>query len=124
MDRTDQAIQNLAEAKENAALGAEFAPDYIDYKGLRIYYKTVSHAWVIPAVVNRYKNAGDFEKGLLVFYLLTMNAEEVRSRAMQELAEGTIVADAIAFMEDHNLTPDDVDAIDLSALMAHPYKKK
>lgn len=121
---SEQAIRKLAEAKESAALGAEFAPEYIERFGIRFYYKTVSHAWVIPMAITRCKGAGDFEKGLIVLYLLSMTAEEVRNRATQEAADGTLLANAIKFMEEHGISPEDAEQIEPEKLMSHPYKKK
>ena len=39
---TAQAIGQLENAKAAAAVGAEFAPEYIEKFGARFYYKTVS----------------------------------------------------------------------------------
>ena len=126
MNGTEQAIGRLEEAKAAAASGAEFAPEYIEKFGARFYYKTVSHAWVISAVVARFPNAGDVERGLIRLYLLSLSPEEVRNRAMQEAEEGRIFESAIAFMEEHGIFPEDADKLDedVRKLMTHPYKKK
>lgn len=123
---TEQAIGQLENAKAAAAVGAEFAPEYIEKFGARFYYKTVSHAWVITAIVSRVPNASDFEKGLIVLYLLSMSPEEVRNRALQEALEGRLIESAIAFMEKHGISPEDADKLDqdVQKLMSHPYKKK
>lgn len=123
---TEQAIGQLENAKAAAAVGAEFAPEYIEKFGARFYYKTVSHAWVITAIVSRVPNASDFEKGLIVLYLLSMSPEEVRNRALQEASEGRLIESAIAFMEKHGISPEDADKLDqdVQKLMSHPYKKK
>lgn len=123
---TEQAIGQLENAKAAAAVGAEFAPEYIEKFGARFYYKTVSHAWVITAIVSRFPNASDFEKGLIVLYLLSMSPEEVRNRALQEASEGRLIESAIAFMEKHGISPEDLDKLDqdVQKLMSHPYKKK
>lgn len=123
---TEQAIGQLENAKAAAAVGAEFAPECIEKFGARFYYKTVSHAWVITAIVSRFPNASDFEKGLIVLYLLSMSPEEVRNRALQEASEGRLIESAIAFMEKHGISPEDADKLDqdVQKLMSHPYKKK
>ena len=81
---------------------------------------------MISAVVARFPNAGDFERGLIVLYLLSLSPEEVRNRAMQEAEEGRILESAIAFMEEHGIFPEDADKLDedVRKLMTHPYKKK
>jgi hypothetical protein len=123
---SEQAIERLKEAKAAAATGAEFAPEYIEKFGVKFFYKTVSHAWVISAVVARFPKSSDFEKGLIVLYLLSLSPEEVRNRAMQEAEEGRILESAIQFMEEHGISPEDAEKLDhdVQKLMSHPYKKK
>ncbi len=122
-DRTDNAIAALNEAKTRAAVGGEFAPDYITVKGVRFHYKTVAHAWIIPAVFNRLTGISDFEKGVISCYLLSMSAEEVRNRAMQELSEGKLTDNALGFFIDNGISPEDFEQIDVERLMLHPYQK-
>lgn len=123
MNKTDTAIAALKEAENRAAVGAEFAPDYITFKGVRFYYKTVAHAWIIPAVFNRLQELSGFDKGVVSCYLLAMSAEEVRNRAMQELSEGKLLDNAISFFIDREITPEDFEQIDVEKLMNHPYQK-
>ena len=120
---TERALAALNQAKTSAAVGAEFAPEYITFKGVRFYYKTVAHAWIIPAVFNRLRDLTDFDKGIVSCYLLTMSAEEVRNRGMQELSEGKLLDNAIGFFIDHGITPEDFGEIDAEKLMQHPYQK-
>ena len=122
-DKTDNAIAVLAEAKTQAAVGAEFAPEYITFKGVRFYYKTVAHAWMIPAVFNRLKELSDFDKGVVSCYLLAMSAEEVRNRAMQELSDGKLLDNAIGFFIERGISPEDFEQINAEQLMMHPYQK-
>ena len=124
MDKVDQAVKGLADAKNTAAQGAEFAPEYVDFKGIRLFYKTVSHAWVIPAVISRYEKSGAFEKGLLTIYILAQPPEAVRNMVMQQLADGTVMAAAIEFFEANRLLPEDLETLDVDKLMRHPYQKK
>ena len=120
---TERALAALNQAKTSAAVGAEFAPEYITVKGVRFYYKTVAHAWIIPAVFNRLRDLTDFDKGIVSCYLLTMSAEEVRNRGMQELSEGKLLDNAIGFFIDCGISPDDLGEIDAEKLMQHPYQK-
>lgn len=122
-DKTDNAITALTEARTKAAVGAEFAPEYITVKGVRFYYKTVAHAWIIPAVFNKMTGISDFEKGVISCYLLAMSAEEVRNRAMQELSEGKLLDNALGFFIDRGISPEDFEQIDVEQLMTHPYQK-
>ena len=122
-NETQRALAALNQAKTNAAVGAEFAQEYITFKGIRFHYKTVAHAWIIPYVFNKMQDLGDFEKGTVSCYLLAMSAGEVRNRAMQELTEGKLLENAIGFFIDHGITPDDFTAIDVEKLMRHPYQK-
>lgn len=120
---TERALAALNQAKTNAAVGAEFAPEYITFKDVRFYYKTVAHAWIIPYVFNKLPNLDNFEKGTVSCYLLAMSAGEVRNRAMQELSEGKLLENAIGFFIDHGITPEDFTAINAEKLMQHPYQK-
>ena len=65
--KIERLTQKVADAKTTAAIGAEFAEDYIIIKGVKFYHQTVSHAWVIPMVAAR---LGDelsiFDKGYLL----------------------------------------------------------
>ena len=122
-NETDRALAALSEAKSKAAVGEEFASDYITFKGVRFYYRTVAHAWIIPAVFNKMTGISDFEKGVVSCYLLAMSAEEVRNRAMQELSEGKLLDNAIGFFIDHGIGPEDFEQIDVEQLMTHPYQK-
>ena len=122
-NRTDAAIVELTAARDKAAVGGEFAPDYVTFKGVRFYYKTVAHAWIIPAVFNRLTDISDFEKGVVSCYLLSMSADEVRNRAMQELSEGKLLFLALGFFIDRGISPEDLGQIDVERLMLHPYQK-
>ena len=123
MDNSDKALAELNAARDKAAVGGEFAPDYITVKGVRFHYKTVAHAWIIPAVFNRLAGISDFEKGVISCYLLSMSAEEVRNRAMQELSEGKLLDNALGFFIDNGISPEDFEQIDVERLMLHPYQK-
>lgn len=122
-NETDRALAALNQAKTNAAVGAEFAPEYITVKGVRFYYKTVAHAWIIPAVFNRLRDLTNFDKGVVSCYLLSLSAEDVRNRGMQELSEGKLLDCALGFFIDHGITPEDFEKIDIEKLMNNPYQK-
>ena len=122
-NETDRALAALSEAKNRAALGEEFAPDYITFKGVRFYYRTVAHAWIIPAVFNRLRDISAFDKGVVSCYLLSLSAEDVRNRAMQELSEGKLLDNALGFFIDRGISPEDFEQIDVEQLMTHPYQK-
>ena len=123
MDNVSQAIDRLAEAKNNAALGAEFAPDYVTLKGVKFFYKTFAHAWVIPAAISRNAKLSMFERGMLVLYILAQPPDLVRNTVMQQLDKGNIIDAAAAFFEKNNLTPEDLESLDAEKLMQHPYAK-
>ena len=122
-DTTENAIDALNKAREKAAIGAEFASDSVTLKGVKFYYKTVAHAWIIPAVFNRLAGVSDFEKGIISCYLLSMTSDEVRNRALQELSEGKLLDNAIGFFITSGILPEDLEQIDVEKLMTHPYQK-
>lgn len=123
MSKTDKALADLAQARNNAALGAEFAPEYVMLKGVRIFYQTFSHAWVIPAVVSRNAKASVFEKGMLTVYVLAQPPEMVRNEIMQQLDAGNIIGAAMDFFAKNQITPDDLESLDVDKLMQQPYAK-
>ena len=122
-DELQTRVAELGEAKTKAAVGEEFARDHIEFKGVRFYYKTVAHAWIIPAVFSRLPDISNFERGMIAAYLLAMSAEEVRSKAMQLLEEGKLQNAALDFFITHGIVPDDLEEINPERLMEHPYSK-
>lgn len=123
MSTTEKAIEKYSEARNKAALGAEFAPEYMTLKGVKIWHKTFSHAWVIPAVISRNAFAGLFEKGMLTIYVLAHPPEMVRNEIMQQLNEGNIIEKAMEFFEKNQFTPEDLESLDVDKLMQQPYAK-
>lgn len=119
----NKAVNDVKNAKNTAALGAEFAAEYVDFKGIKVWYKTVSHAWIIPAVTARCEGISNFEVGLLTFYILTHDPEGVRNKIMQELKEGNILDKAMDYMIEHQICPEDLEELDIAALMRNPYAK-
>lgn len=122
-DELQTGVAAFGEAKTRAAVGEEFARDHIEFKGVRFYYKTVAHAWIIPAVFSRLPDISNFDRGMIAAYLLAMSAEEVRSKAMQLLEEGRLRDAALDFFITHGIAPDDLEEINPERLMEHPYSK-
>lgn len=122
--KIEHLTKKVADAKNTAAIGAEFAEDYIIIKGVKFYHQTVSHAWVIPMAVAR---LGDklsvFDKGMVSMYLLANSPEDVRNKCMQELRKGVLYERAMNFFIEHEITPADLEAADLETLLQHPYEK-
>ena len=120
----EKQVSAVAEAKSAAAIGAGFAADYVEVKGVKLYYQTVAHAWIIPMAVNCLGDKiGVFEKGLVVAYLLAQTAEEVRNRCMQEVRKGVLLDRAMDFFISRGITPEDLNAVDVESLMRNPYEK-
>ena len=120
----EKQVSAVAEAKSAAAIGAGFAADYVEVKGVTLYYQTVAHAWIIPMAVNCLGDKiGVFEKGLVVAYLLAQTAEEVRNRCMQEVRKGVLLDRAMDFFISRGITPEDLNAVDVESLMRNPYEK-
>lgn len=124
MNELQSKVAELGEAKTKAAIGEEFAREYIEFKGIRFYYKTVAHAWIIPAVFGRMQEMNDFDRGMIAAYLLTMSAEEVRSKAMQQLEEGRLKDAALDFFIGKGIVPADLEQINPERLLEHPYSSK
>ena len=64
-----------------------------------------------------------FERGMLVLYVLAQPPELVRNTIMQQLDEGNIIERAMAFFEENNLDPEDLETLDVEKLTSHPYAK-
>lgn len=124
MSEIDKAAGKYREARNDAALGPEFAPEYVLLKGQhKVWYKTFSHAWVIPAAVGRCSKASLFEKGLLTVYILMQDPETVRNSVMQQLDEGRLLDAAFEFFASKGILPEDIEELPVDKLMQNPYSK-
>jgi len=122
--QVDKLTKKVADARNNAALGSEFAPDYVEVRGVKFYYQTVAHAWVIPMAAQRCEKLSDFEKGIVTAYLLAQPPEEVRNRCVAEIRKGEVFARALDFFISRGITPGDLsDELDVEELLRHPYEK-
>ena len=120
----EKLTKKVADARSNAALGSEFAPDYVEVRGVKFYYQTVAHAWVIPMAAQRCEKLSVFEKGIVTTYLLAQSPEDVRNRCMQEIRKGEVFDRAMDFFIAHGITPADLtDELDVEELLRHPYEK-
>ena len=112
----DTSMAKLAAARSRAAIGGEFAPDYKEIKGVRFYYQTVAHAWVLPYLSEMDAISG----GIVVLYALAHDADAVRNKVLPEIWDGSIVRKATEFFIEKGLSPADLDGLDV-ALLQHPY---
>ena len=120
----EKLTKKVADARSSAALGAEFAPDHVEVRGVKFYYQTVAHAWVIPMAAQRCEKLSTFEKGIVTTYLLAQSPEDVRNRCMQEIRKGEVFDRAMDFFISRGITPADLaDELDVEELLRHPYEK-
>ena len=124
MNRIDKQVKAVSEAKSRAAIGAEFAADYVEVCGVKFYYQTVAHAWVIPMAATRCEKLSTFEKGIVTTYLLAQSPEDVRNRCVQEIRKGEVFDRAMDFFIARGITPADLSAeLDVEELLRNPYEK-
>ena len=116
MSNFEAAVNAAADARNKAALGAEFAADYVVVKGVKFYYQQVAHAWAMPLL----QEMDQFSAGLAALYILAHDADTVRNEVIPEIWNGSIREKAIQFFIDKNLLPDDLAGLD-QKLLQHPY---
>ena len=124
MNRIDKQTKAVAEARSRAAVGAEFAEDYVTVKGVKFYHQTVAHAWVIPMAAAACAKSGDFERGMVTMYLLAQSPEDVRNRCMREIRKGEVLDRAMDFFIARGVTPAELSQeLDVEELLRNPYEK-
>lgn len=110
------AAEKAANARSKAALGAEFAVDYVVVKGVKFYYQQVAHAWALPLL----QELDQFSAGLAALYVLAHDADTVRNVIIPEIWNGSIRDKAVQFFIDKKLLPEDLAGLD-EKLLQHPY---
>ena len=116
MSDFESAVHAAAAARNKAALGTEFAADYVAVKGVKFYYQQVAHAWAMPLL----REMDQFSAGLAALYILAHDADTVRNVIIPEIWNGSIREKAIQFFIDKNLLPEDLTGLD-QKLLQHPY---
>lgn len=114
--KVQHSMDKLVAARNRAAIGGEFAPDYKEIKGVRFYYQTVAHAWVMPYLSGLDAISG----GIVMLYALAHDADAVRNKVLPEIWDGSIIRKATEFFIEKGLSPTDLDGLDV-ALLQHPY---
>ena len=110
------AAEKAANARSKAALGTEFAVDYVVVKDVKFYYQQVAHAWALPLL----QELDQFSAGLAALYVLAHDADTVRNEIIPEIWNGSIRQKAVQFFIDKNLLPEDLAELD-KKLLQHPY---
>ena len=99
MNDFQTAAEKAANARSKAALGTEFAVDYVVVKDVKFYYQQVAHAWALPLL----QELDQFSAGLAALYVLAHDADTVRNEIIPEIWNGSIRQKAVQFFIDKNL---------------------
>ena len=107
-------------ARDDAAVGTEFAEDYIFFEGVKLYRPTVAHRWVLMKLGGEgFKKLDNFDKAAIMAYILAAPMPESLSRLSAELRTGAALEAAQRWIAANNVPPEIVGAV--KGLMVHPY---
>lgn len=107
-------------ARDEAAAGVEFAEDYRIFEGVKLYYPTVAHRWVLMKLGGAaFKKLDNFDKAALMAYVLSHPMPENLGRLAAELRQGTALDAALRWIAKENVPPEIVGVV--RDLMTHPY---
>ena len=105
---------------DEAAVGLEFAEDYVEKEGIRFYYATVAHKWILMKLSGRqFKNLDDFDKATIMAYCLAHKMPEHLTEISAQMRKADILEKALAFFVKKNISPEILAGI--NELLLHPY---
>jgi hypothetical protein len=105
-----QASGELHAAKQRQAVQEQFAPDYLDIRGIRFFKPLVAHVWLFTRIKFMVLNSM-MDLGVCTVYALAHDQEKTRNELMRAVTAGTIVDDAWSFICEKELTSDEVNLI-------------
>jgi hypothetical protein len=105
-----RASGELDAAKQRQAVQEEFAPDYLDIKGVRFFKPKIAHVWLFMRLKHMMFNSLT-DLGIATVYALAHNQEKTRNELMRAATRGSIVDDAYRFVCEKELSEDDVNTI-------------
>lgn len=109
-EQIKQTSNELSNAQQRQAVQEEFAPDYLDIKGVRFFKPKVAHVWLFTRLKHMVFNSLT-DLGIVTVYALGHNQEKTRNDLMRAATRGSIVDDAYRFICEKELDEDDVNTI-------------
>lgn len=107
-------------AKNEAAAGTEFLADYRTVNGVKLYYCTVAHKWILLKLnTEQYQQLDDAERGLVIAYVLSWPPKSQWSDLIRVFRVGNVCDKALAWAIEKQLDPSMLGVI--NELMRHPY---
>jgi len=121
---TDELAAAAAEAeaaREDAAVGAEFAEDWIEpAPGIRLYYATVAHKWVLLKLSGpQFRDLDNIDKATVMAYVLSFRMPENLTRLAAEMRKKDIFDRALTWLAENRIDPEVLGKVD--TLLRHPY---
>ena len=106
--------------RDDAAVGIEFAEDYMEKEGIRFYYATVAHKWILMKLSGKqFKHLDDFDKATVMAYCLAHKMPDHLTELSAQMRKATIFEKALDFFIKKNISPEILAGI--NELMLHPY---
>jgi hypothetical protein len=99
-------VNKVVEAKNRAAVQEQFAPDYMEVKGVKFYKPKLAHVWPLSRI--QALEMPPMDRAIVIAYALTHDQESTRNVLMREITKGEVVDRAYAFFQDNNLGPEEV----------------
>ncbi len=118
--KLEKAALAADQARDEAAVGGEFAEEYRIFEGIKLYYPTVAHRWVLMKLGGEaFKKLDNFDKAAVMAYVLSHPMPENLGRLAAELRHGAAIDAALRWIAKENVPPEIVGVV--RDLMTHPY---
>ena len=112
---------DVEKSREEAAVGTEFAANFIERSGVKFYYATVAHKWVLMKLSGKsFSELDDYDKATVMAYVLAHKMPQNLSRMTAEMRKGDILDKALAFFSSKKIDPDIL--AEVKDLLLHPYE--
>ncbi|MDD5698492.1 MAG: hypothetical protein PHH77_07730 [Victivallaceae bacterium] len=102
--KISKARKDYDQAREEQAIGAEYANDYLYLQGIKFFKPTFAHGWVLKRLRRSAQMAvslNDF--AVCVAYTLTFEVKLVRNKIMNEISNNQIVKRAYDWLIDNEI---------------------
>jgi len=102
-------IELVKTARERQAVGEQYAPDSLTFKGVRFFRPTLAHQWLFARL--RYcRFTGPEQRDAALAYVLSRDAAAVRDSLFAALETDTLDDLAVIWQIKHDLSASDLDA--------------
>lgn len=119
-DAVTRIQEKAGSLRDDAAVGIEFAEDYVEKEGIRFYYATVAHKWILMKLSGKqFKNLDDFDKATVMAYCLAHKMPDHLTELSAQMRKAEIFEKALAFFVQRNISPEVLAGI--NDLLLNPY---